>query len=130
MLIIMHYLGPKYENKQIEEFIDKNLALKKYKINFNDEEISSVISKKLTESKIIGWFQNETELNLRALGNRSIIADARNPNIKDIINSKIKRRESFRPFAPSILFEKTKDWFEIENEVPYMSAVYPIKKIN
>ena len=123
------YLGPKYENKQIEEFIDKNLALKKYKINFfNDEEISSVISKKLTESKIIGWFQNETEWGPRALGNRSIIADARNPNIKDIINSKIKRRESFRPFAPSILFEKTKDWFEIENEVPYMSAVYPIKK--
>ena len=123
------YLGPKYENKEIKEFIDKNSAIKKYKINFfNDTEISNVISKKLVESKIIGWFQNETEWGPRALGNRSIIADARNPNIKDIINSKIKRRESFRPFAPSILFEKTKEWFEIESEVPFMSEVYPIKK--
>lgn len=123
------YLGPKYANDEIKEFIDKNSAIKKYKISFfNDQEISNVISKKLVESKIIGWFQNETEWGPRALGNRSIIADARNPNIKDIINSKIKRRESFRPFAPSILFEMTKDWFEIENEVPFMSEVYPIKK--
>jgi carbamoyltransferase len=123
------YLGPKYDNNDIKEFIDKNLPTKNYKINFfNDDEISDIISKNLTESKIIGWFQNETEWGPRALGNRSIIADARNPNIKNIINSKIKRRESFRPFAPSILYEKTKDWFEIENEVPFMSEVYPIKK--
>jgi carbamoyltransferase len=123
------YLGPKYDNNDIKEFIDKNLPTKNYKINFfNDDEISDIISKNLTESKIIGWFQNETEWGPRALGNRSIIADARNPNIKNIINSKIQRRESFRPFAPSILYEKTKDWFEIENEVPFMSEVYPIKK--
>ncbi|WP_440915375.1 carbamoyltransferase family protein [Candidatus Pelagibacter sp.] len=123
------YLGPKYDNNDIKEFIEQNLPKKKYKINFfNDEEISDIISKNLTESKIIGWFQNETEWGPRALGNRSIIADARNPNIKEIINSKIKRRENFRPFAPSILYEKTKDWFEIENEVPFMSEVYPIKK--
>ena len=123
------YLGPKFENKEIEKFIDKNLNIKKYQVSFfNDQEISNIISKKLTESKIIGWFQNKTEWGPRALGNRSIIADARNPNIKDIINSKIKRRESFRPFAPTILFEKTQDWFEIENEVPFMSEVYPIKK--
>ena len=123
------YLGPKYEDIDIKKFINNNLTIKKYKVDFfNDKEISNVISKKLTESKIIGWFQNETEWGPRALGNRSIIADARNPNIKDIINSKIKRRESFRPFAPSILFEKTADWFEIENEVPFMSEVYPIKK--
>ena len=62
----------------------------------------------------------------RALGNRSILADARNHNIKDIINSKIKRRESFRPFAPAILGECVKDWFEINKEVPYMSEVYGI----
>ena len=64
----------------------------------------------------------------RALGNRSILADARNPKIKEIINSKIKRRESFRPFAPSILREFTKEWFEIDKEVPFMSEVYSILK--
>ena len=64
----------------------------------------------------------------RALGNRSILADARNPNIKEIINKKIKRRESFRPFAPSILIEKVNEWFEIDRNVPFMSEVYPIKE--
>ena len=63
----------------------------------------------------------------RALGNRSILADARNPNIKELINSKIKRRESFRPFAPSILKNYLLDWFEVDCNVPYMSEVYLIK---
>ena len=66
------------------------------------------------------------EWGARALGNRSILADARNPKIKDIINSKIKRRESFRPFAPAILREFTDEWFEINKDVPYMSEVYKI----
>ena len=63
----------------------------------------------------------------RALGNRSILGDARNPNMKDILNLKIKRRESFRPFAPSILIEDVGDWFEVNEDVPYMSEVYKIK---
>jgi len=123
------YLGPRYDSKIIKDILDSNTTIKDYKIEFfSDQEISKRISEKLSESKIIGWFQDETEWGPRALGNRSIIADARNPNIKEIINSKIKRRESFRPFAPSILFEKTQEWFQIENEVPFMSEVYPIKE--
>ena len=123
------YLGPRYDSKNIKDIIDGNTAIKDYKIEFfTDQEISKRISEKLSESKIIGWFQDEAEWGPRALGNRSIIADARNPNIKEIINSKIKRRESFRPFAPSILSEKTQEWFQIENEVPFMSAVHLIKE--
>ena len=123
------YLGPRYDSKIIKDILDSNTTIKDYKIEFfSDQEISKRISEKLSESKIIGWFQDETEWGPRALGNRSIIADARNPNIKEIINSKIKRRESFRPFAPSILFEKTQEWFQIENEVPFMSEVYLIKE--
>ena len=122
------YLGSKYEFNEIKEILDNNKIIKNYKVEyFSDYEVSKRISKKLAESKVIGWFQGETEWGPRALGNRSILADARNPNIKDIINSKIKRRESFRPFAPSILFEKKEEWFQIENEVPFMSEVYPIK---
>ena len=71
-------------------------------------ELLDLISQELSNSKIIGWFQGRMEWGARALGNRSILADARNPNIKDIINSKIKRRESFRPFAPAILSQHTK----------------------
>ena len=123
------YLGPKYDSKEIMEILDSSTTINKYKVEYySDNEISEKISKKLTETKIIGWFQGETEWGPRALGNRSIIADARNPNIKDIINSKIKRRESFRPFAPSILFEKTQEWFQIEKEVPFMSEVYLMKE--
>ena len=93
-----------------------------------DDKLFESISQSLIDSKIIGWFQHKMEWGARALGNRSILADARNPKIKDIINLKIKRRESFRPFAPSILLEQTSDWFEVKNPVPYMSEVYQIKK--
>ena len=64
----------------------------------------------------------------RALGNRSILADPRNPNIREILNSKIKRREEFRPFAPSVLYEHSSSWFEVKDHVPFMSKVYQIKK--
>ena len=123
------YLGSSYNSKEIKEIFDNNSIISKYKYEYlSDEELSEKISKKLTESKIIGWFQGEAEWGPRALGNRSIIADARNPKIKDIINSKIKRRESFRPFAPSILYEKTQEWFQIEKEVPFMSEVYLMRE--
>ncbi len=122
------YLGSKYDLKFIKDVLDTNHLIKKYKvIFFNDEELSKKVAIELSNSKIVGWFQGKTEWGPRSLGNRSILADARNPNIKNIINSKIKRRESFRPFAPSILFEQTNEWFEIEKEVPYMSEVYPIR---
>ena len=81
----------------------------------------------LLKGEIFGIASGQAEYGPRALGNRSIIADPRNPGIKDIINSKIKRRESFRPFAPSVLSEKVNEWFECSNEVPFMSEVYKVK---
>ena len=85
-------------------------------------------AKLIASAKILGWFQDKMEWGPRALGNRSILADARNKDVRNIINIKIKRRESFRPFAPSILKEHTKEWFEFDNNVPYMSEVYLINK--
>jgi carbamoyltransferase len=123
------YLGMNYSNKEIENTIHKNDIYKKFKVKkLSSDEIIEITTSLLIDSKIVGWFQGRSEWGPRALGNRSILADARNPNIKKIINSKIKRRESFRPFAPSILFEHTKEWFDIEKEVPYMSEVYSILK--
>ena len=121
------YLGKSYKNEEIEKIIN----IKDLKNNFVvkkliEEELLDVVTQELCNSKIIGWFQDKMEWGARALGNRSILADARNPNIKEIINSKIKRRESFRPFAPAILMEHTKDWFQIDQAVPYMSEVYEI----
>ena len=123
------YLGSNYSDEDIEQVISqkdlkKNFFVKKY----SDEDLYNFISDQLCLSKIIGWFQGKMEWGARALGNRSILADARNPKIKDIINKKIKKRESFRPFAPAILKEFTSQWFEIDKDVPYMSEVYKILK--
>ena len=123
------YLGSNYSDEDIEQVISqkdlkKNFFVKKY----SDEDLYNFISDQLCLSKIIGWFQGKMEWGARALGNRSILADARNPKIKDIINKKIKKRESFRPFAPAILEEFTSQWFEIDKDVPYMSEVYKILK--
>ena len=123
------YLGPQYTNDEINKIIDGYENKKKYNIKYlDDDAVSKYIAKELSNSKIIGWFQGRTEWGPRALGNRSILADPRNPNIKKIINSKIKRRESFRPFAPSVLYDETYKWFEIDKEVPFMSEVYQVKK--
>src|SRR5262249_39985315 len=79
------------------------------------------------DGKVIGWFQGRMEWGPRALGNRSIVCDPRRPDMKGILNSKIKRRESFRPFAPSILKEHVADWFEEDCDVPFMMQVYQIR---
>ena len=123
------YLGSQFDNKTIEKTLKDSSIIKSYKIKYvSDAELYNEIARKISESKVIGWFQNKTEWGPRALGNRSILADARNKDIKDIINLKIKRRESFRPFAPSILYEQLSEWFELSKEVPFMSEVYSIKK--
>jgi len=127
------YLGNKYSNEYIKRTIDKNneiLKENKFNIFFLEEDnLYDYIAKQIFESKIIGWFQGEMEWGPRALGNRSILADPRNPEIKNIINSKIKRRESFRPFAPSILADQAGNWLEdYFNEEPYMSKVFKFKK--
>jgi len=80
------------------------------------------------EPGVVGWFTGRAEFGPRALGGRSILADPRNPRAKDLLNAKIKRRESFRPFAPSILKEYVADYFEKVDEVPFMEKVFPIRK--
>ena len=123
------YLGCSFKNENIKEIISNNKIDKKFKVKYlKYDEIYRLVVKLLISENIIGWFQDRMEWGPRALGNRSILADARNPNIKEIINKKIKRRESFRPFAPSILIEKVNEWFEIDRNVPFMSEVYPIKE--
>ena len=103
--------GPNYSN----EFI-KN-ELKKYKTNFiRPEKLSDYIANKISKGKLIGWFQGRMEFGHRALGNRSILADPRNPNMKRIINEAVKFREGFRPFAPAVLEEFLSDIFEIPKD--------------
>jgi len=82
----------------------------------------------LKSEKVIGWFQGRMEWGPRALGNRSILADPRRADMKDILNAKIKRRESFRPFAPSILREHVAEWFEQDDDVPYMMEVFQFRE--
>jgi carbamoyltransferase len=81
----------------------------------------------LADGMVVGWFQGRMEWGPRALGNRSILADPRRADMKDILNAKIKRRESFRPFAPSILRESVKDWFVKDDDVPFMLKVFSIR---
>ena len=81
----------------------------------------------MSEGKVIGWFQGRMEWGPRALGNRSIVCDPRRADMKDILNAKIKRRESFRPFAPSVLEEAVPDWFEEDDAVPFMMQVFQIR---
>ena len=129
------YLGNSYSNQQIKNIIDdykKKFIEKKIKTQFFANEDSNkllqFVAKEIANKKIIGLFTGRMEFGSRALGNRSIIADPRDSEIRNILNLKIKRRESFRPFAPSILQEFTKDWFELDDEVPFMSKVYKVKK--
>ena len=90
-------------------------------------EIINYCANLITQNNIVGWFQGRMEAGARALGNRSLLANPTNPNIKDIINSKIKIREMFRPFAPSVLEEHASTYFEYHQNVDYMSMVYKIK---
>ena len=122
------YLGNSYDNESIEKKIEENNLKVKFNVEKLDEnQLIDRVSNSIKESLVVGWFQGRMEWGPRALGNRSILGDARNPNMKDILNLKIKRRESFRPFAPSILIEDVGDWFEVNEDVPYMSEVYKIK---
>jgi carbamoyltransferase len=93
-----------------------------------DAELYPEIVKCLTNGGVVGWFNGRAEFGPRALGGRSIIADPRREDAKEILNLKIKRRESFRPFAPSILKEEVKNWFELDEPVPFMEKVFPIRK--
>ena len=119
------YLGPKFSNSEVKEQLTSVGAIYEEK---NYDEIYSEIAKQILNQKAIGWFQGRMEFGPRSLGNRSILADPRSFEMQKNLNLKIKYRESFRPFAPSVLREKTKEWFDIEIESPYMLFVADIKK--
>ena len=111
------YLGTEYSSEKIKKFLLSNNIPFEEK---NEEELINFTSEKLIEKKIIGWFQGRMEFGPRALGSRSILADPRIKNMQKEINMKIKFREGFRPFAPVILFEHLNEWFEFEEESPFM----------
>ena len=119
------YLGPSYSNDEIEGFLIKN----KYRYQkLNDDELCETIANNLANGKVIGLFHGRMEFGPRALGNRSIIADARSEEMQVKLNKKIKFRESFRPFAPSVLLEDVEHYFELQDESPYMLLVENVIK--
>jgi carbamoyltransferase len=119
------YLGPEFGPDEIKQFIeDRNIDY----IDLKHEEIPEKIADLINAGNIIGWFQGRMEFGPRALGSRSIIGDARSPKMQEIMNLKIKFRESFRPFAPSVLSESVSDYFEIDRESPYMLLVAPVRE--
>jgi len=119
------YLGPEFSNSEVKEQLTRVGAIYEEK---NYDEIYSEVAKQILNQKAIGWFQGRMEFGPRSLGNRSILADPRSFEMQKNLNLKIKYRESFRPFAPSVLKEKTKEWFDIEIESPYMLFVADIQK--
>jgi carbamoyltransferase len=119
------YTGSRFSNEEIEQYLkSRNIEYKRY----SDEELYEKVSDQLVNAGVVGWFNGRAEFGPRALGGRSIIADPRRTDAKDLLNAKVKRRESFRPFAPSILKEYVHEYFEVTDEVPFMEKVFPIKK--
>ena len=119
------YLGPMFTDKEIE---NKLTALNGKFIKLSNEELIETVAKELSNEKTVGWFQGRMEFGPRALGGRSIIADPRSEKMQKELNLKVKFRESFRPFAPSVLSEDASKWFEIDCDSPYMLLVAEVKK--
>lgn len=127
------YWGPQFG----ADYIDRLLTEQSSKISQagcsienipSEQELCRRTAEAVADGKVIGWFQGRMEWGPRALGNRSIIGDPRRADMKDILNAKIKRRESFRPFAPSVLSEAVSDWFEEDDDVPFMMQVFQIRE--
>ena len=119
------YVGPSYSNEEIQKFLDsENISYEK----LDNEELLSKTANLINDGNIVGWYQGKMEWGPRALGCRSILADPRKAEMKDILNEKIKHRESFRPFAPSILEEYVSEYFELNVTSPYMLLVAKVKK--
>ncbi|MBN3038327.1 MAG: carbamoyltransferase [Candidatus Omnitrophica bacterium] len=117
------YLGPQFNNGCIKEYLRSNDIPF---VELTEAELPEKVADLIAEQKVIGWFQGRMEFGPRALGNRSILGDARSPKMQETINLKIKFRESFRPFAPSVLREKVSEYFEFNKESPYMLVVAPV----
>jgi carbamoyltransferase len=127
------YLGPRAENGEIEALVAARaaeLATQGCQIEplANETELCRRTAAGIANGLVVGWFQGRMEWGPRALGNRSIVCDPRRADMKNILNRKIKRRESFRPFAPSILREHVGEWFEEDDDVPFMMQVFQIRE--
>jgi carbamoyltransferase len=126
------YWGPAFSDEEIKGALEERSAEIEAAhcevVKVADEgELCSRTAAAIGDGAIVGWFQGRMEWGPRALGNRSILCDPRRADMKDVLNLKIKRRESFRPFAPSILREAVRDWFEADDDVPFMMQVYPVR---
>ena len=119
------YLGPSFEEKDIENTLKKLGAIYE---KMSEENLINTIANELKNEKTVGWFQGRMEFGPRALGSRSIIADPRSSKMQKELNLKVKFRESFRPFAPSVLAKDVKEWFDFNSESPYMLFVADVKK--
>jgi len=119
------YLGPRYSNDDIEPYLKKSNA--KY-TPYSNEELPVKVAAMIESGKVVGFFHGRMEFGPRALGTRSILGDARNPHMQSQMNLKIKFRESFRPFAPSVLNEESSKYFDLELESPYMLMVGPVRE--
>lgn len=120
------YLGPKFDNDEIKRYLDSVNAC--YELIDDEDRLVDIISDELANEKIIGWHYDRMEFGPRSLGHRSIIGDARSKQMQSTMNLKIKYRESFRPFAPSVLREKVNEWYDLDIDSPYMLLVAPVKK--
>ena len=123
------YWGPEYSCEEIRHAVDSGgLAQKGCAVSeLKDEELMKCAAAIVADGKILGWFQGKAEWGPRALGNRSIVVDPRRPEMKEILNRRIKHREIFRPFAPSILAEATSEYFEKSHPSPFMTLAYPVR---
>lgn len=119
------YLGPKYSLGNCEtELVASGAVFRR----LSDDDLTSVVASALADGKAIGWMQGRMEFGPRSLGNRSILGDPRSPTMQRLLNLKVKYRESFRPFAPSVLREDVNEWFELQNDSPYMLLVASVKE--
>ncbi len=119
------YLGPQFTDAEIAQYLDGAGA--KY-TTLTDQELPRHTAKLVSEGNVVGWFQGRMEFGPRALGARSILADPRDPKMRDTLNMKIKFREGFRPFAPSVLMDRASEWFEIDCDSPYMLLVAQVRE--
>jgi carbamoyltransferase len=119
------YLGPAYGTGEVRAYLERQ---GQPWTEYDRDELLRVTARLIEEQNVVGWFQGRMEFGPRALGNRSILADARNPANKDVVNLKIKFRESFRPFAPTVLAERASEYFELDCESPYMLLVAQVRE--
>ena len=117
------YLGPSFTNDEVEEYLkSQNIPYARFK----DDELFDRVAQELAAEKVVGWLQGRMEFGPRSLGGRSILGDARSPKMQSVMNLKIKYRESFRPFAPSVLRERVSEYFDLDSDSPYMLIVAPV----